>query len=453
MAYDTRVGLPPDIIATVRQGRLDDPRERIRPSGRTILKGGRVIDPANGVDAEKDVAIQGSFVAEVADGIGPERGDRVYDVSGLQVWPGLVDMHLHLGDLFETSSAPIFESAADGVTVALSPGASNTFMAPSLLGAEVDRGVPLNIGLYLGGLNVMGCRLSVEELIALFKGELQQEVAFEKMTRNPITFITAPLIVGLKDHMGHFIAGDELLDGLFEITSQVGLIFMSHAQDPAHSERLVELSKERPVHLTHCTAAGSGSHGDPKESMERIVELLRRPNVSGDLMTAHLRPGLGNREGILIDKGAQQVAYEALADGTVEVLISDGQCDATMKGFGDTRDNVPAILELAEQGVLPLSRAVATMTSNVAALIGELTHEGWWTRELGHLGEGARANVTVVDPLDKLPTFTFVNGTMAAMENRPVRGANGAGGWVTKFGILDRTGVGDLAAFSYAEAD
>ena len=59
----------------------------------------------------------------------------------------------------------------------------------------------------------------------------------------------------------------------------------------------------------------------------------------------------------------------------------------------------------------------------------------------------------MVDPLDKLPTFTFVNGTMAAMENRPVRGANGAGGWVTKFGILDRTGVGDMAAFSYAEAD
>jgi len=42
---------------------------------------------------------------------------------------------------------------------------------------------------------------------------------------------------------------------------------------------------------------------------------------------------------------------------------------------------------------------------------------------------------------------------MAAMEKRPVRAANGAGGWVTKFGILDRTGVGDLAAFSYGEGD
>jgi dihydroorotase len=120
-----------------------------------------------------------------------------------------------------------------------------------------------------------------------------------------------------------------------------------------------------------------------------------------------------------------------------------------MKGFGDTRDNVPCILELAEMGVLSLSQSVATMTSNPAKLIGELTHQDWWTRELGHLGEGARANITVVDKDDKLPTYTFVNGVMAGMENRVVREANGAGGWVSKFGILERTGVGDLAAFGY----
>jgi dihydroorotase len=449
MAYDTSVGSPPDIVARVRQGRVHESSGAARFSGRTILKGGRVIDPANSIDVEKDIALEGAYVAEVADEIGPERGDRLYDVRGLQVWPGLIDMHLHLGDLFETSSAPIFESVADGVTVALSPGASNTFMAPSLLGAEVDRGIPVNIGVYLGGLNVMGSQLSRDELVALFAGELQEDVAYERMTRNPITYATAPLTVGLKDHMGHFIASDDVLDGLFEVSSRAGLIFMSHAQDPSHSERLAELSKGRPLHLTHCTAAGSGSHGDARESMERIVELLKQPHISGDLMTGHLRPGLGNRDGILIDRSAQQNAYEALADGTVDVLISDGQCDATMKGFGDTRDNVPAILELSDQGVLTLPRAVATMTSNVALLIGRLTREEWWTRELGHLGTGARANVTVVDPLDKLTTFTFVNGAMAAMENRPVREANGAGGWVTKFGILERTGVGDFAAFSY----
>ncbi|WP_053057924.1 amidohydrolase family protein [Rubrobacter aplysinae] len=449
MAYETGFGAVPENLGAIRQGRLHHPGDHVEPSGRTILKGGKVIDPANGVEDELDVAFRESRIEEVAGEVRPGPGDRVYDVRGLQVWPGLIDMHLHLGDLFEASSSPIFESVADGVTVALSPGAGNSFMSPALLGAEVDRGVPLDMGLYLGGPNVMGSRLSVDELVPLFQGDLSEEVASEKMTRNPVAYATAPLTVGLKDHMGHFIADDETLDSLFEVASRAGLVFMSHAQDPEHGERLVELSNGRPLHLTHCTAAGSGSHGDAREGMQRFIEMMKQDHISGDLMTAHLRPGLGNREGILIDAGAQQLAHEALADGTVEVLISDGQCDATMKGFGDTRDNVPALLELVEQGVLSSSRSVATMTSNVTRLLADLTHQEWWTKELGHLGNGARANITVVDPFDKMPTFVFVNGSMAAMEGRPIREASGAGGWVTKFGILERTGVGDLSAFRY----
>lgn len=451
MAYQLPVGALPDIIATVRQGRLDRPDQRIGPSGRTILAGGTVIDPANGVEGVRDVAFQGNRIIEVADRIVPERGDRLINVEGLQVWPGLIDLHLHLGDLFETSSTPIFEAVADGVTVGLSPGAGNTFMAPSLLGAEVDRGVPVNMGVYLGGLNVIGSQLSVDELVALFQGELPEEVAFQKMTRNRITHLTAPLIVGLKDHMGHFISSDEVLESLFEVTSRAGLIFMSHAQDPDHCERVVGLSKGRPVLLSHSTAAGSGTHGNAKESMERLIALFRQPHVTGDVLTSHLRRGRGNREGLIIDPAAQRVAYDALAEGVVDILISDGQCDATMKGFGDTRDNVPAILEIVEEGVLSLPRAVATMTSNVARHIGAWTREAWWTEELGHLGVGARANITVVDPLDKQATFTFVNGVLAGFEGRPVREANGAGAWVTKFGMLDRLGIGDLAIFTYAD--
>jgi len=449
MGYDTRVGSLPDMLATVRRGHMYDPQKAVEPSGRSILKGGMVVDPANGIEAVKDIAFQGQYIVEVADEIKPEPGDRAYNLAGLLVWPGLIDMHLHLGDLFEVSTEPIFGAVADGVTLGLSPGAGNTFMAPSLLGAEVDRGVPMNIGVYLGALNAMGSMLSIDELVALFKGELDEETAFAKMTRNRITYLTAPLTVGIKDHMGHWISSDEHIDGVFEVTSRAGLIFMSHTQDPSHAERLVGLSKGRPIHLAHATAAGCGTHAGPKEGMERVVELIKQPHVSGEFVTTMLRPGRGSREGLQMPEDAQQVAYDALSDGIVEVLMSDGQNEATMKGFGDTRDNVPAILELAEMGVLTLSQAVSTMTVNPARLIAKLHHEEWWTREVGHLGVGARANITVVDRLDKLPTYTFVNGVMAGFENRLVREANGAGGWVSKFGLLDRIGVGDLAAFGY----
>jgi len=257
--------------------------------------------------------------------------------------------------------------------------------------------------------------------------------------------MTAPLIVGLKDHMGHWISSDEHLDRAFDITSRAGLVFMSHTQDPAHAERVVGLSKGRPVHLGHANAAGCGTHDDPVSGMKRVLDLMKQSHVSGEFVTAMLRRGGGNREGLLMPRAAQEIAYEALAGGVVEVLVSDGQGDATMKGFGDTRDNIPCLLELAEMGVLSISSAVATMSTNPAKLFAQLTHEGWWLSELGHLGEGARANITVVNPSTKLAIYTFVDGILAGFENRPVRKANGAGGWVCKYGILDRLGIGDLS--------
>lgn len=445
--YDSQIPKLPEMLSTLRGGQLVASRVTTTKSRRSILKGGLVVDPKNKIESHKDIAFQGQWIVEINDDIIPEKGDAVYRVEGLQVWPGLVDMHLHLGDLFEVSTRPIFEAVADGVTVGLSPGAGNTFMAPALLGAEVDRGVPMNIGVYLGALNVLGSMLSLEELIALFKGTLDEQTALTKMTRNRITYLTAPLIVGIKDHMGHWLSSDEHLDCTFELTAQAGLVFMSHTQDPAHAERLISLSKNRSLHLAHATAAGCGTHDDPISGMRRVIELLKMPHVSGEFVTSMLRTGGGNREGLIMPPNARELALEALSDGVVDILISDGQGDATMKGFGDTRDNIPCILELVESGVLALSDAVATMTINPVRLLEKCTHQSWWSKELGHLGEGARANIVVVDPRDKSATYTFVNGILAGFEKRVVRRANGAGGWVCKFGLLERLGVGDLSAY------
>ena len=244
---------------------------------------------------------------------------------------------------------------------------------------------------------------------------------------------------------------DENIEKIFEITDKAGLIYMSHTQDPAHAERLVSLSKGRRLHLAHATAAGCGSHADPVEGMKRVLALVNGKNISAEFVTTMLRKGRGSREGLQMPKEAQQVAYDALASGKVNILISDGQNDATMKGFGDTRDNIPAILELAEMGVWSLSQSVASMTYNPAKLIGETTHNPWWTEKCGHIGVGALANITVIDPDDKLATYTIVNGNIVSFENRIVRRNSGAGGWISKFGMLRKTGIGDLAAFSYTK--
>ena len=153
--YETSVGFLSETLATVTNGTMKDTIGDVCQSGRIILKAGHVVDPKNDVDTVKDVAIANGVIMEVADSIKEESGDVVINCEGLLVVPGLIDMHLHLGDLFEVSTNPIFCAVEDGVTMGLSPGAGNTFMAPSLLGAEIDHGLPINIGVYLGAANVL----------------------------------------------------------------------------------------------------------------------------------------------------------------------------------------------------------------------------------------------------------------------------------------------------------
>lgn len=445
--YQTTFGKV-DTLAGVLQNQMTYVASRQPEENHLLLKNGCVIDPRNAVHAVRDIRIVSGVIAETGEDLRPEPEEDVIDCEGLLVWPGLIDMHLHLGDLFEVSTGSIICAAQDGVTMGLSPGAGNTFMAPALLGAEVDRGVPMNLGVYLGGASVLATQLSQEELVQMFQGELDFETMSRKMTRNPITNTTAALTVGIKDHMGHFIMPDESIESLFDLTARANLVYMSHTQDPEHAERMAALSKGRPLHLAHATAAGCGSHGPAEESFRRVLALVGG-NISAEFVTSMLRPGRGSREGMQISAAAQELAYEALRTGLVKVLVSDGQNQSAMKGFGDTRDNIPAILELAQLGVLPLDGAVATMTSGPAALLAERTANDWWTQKTGHLGVGALANITVVDAADKLATYTIVNGRIVSFENRLVRRGWGAGGWISRFGMLPRTGVGDLAMYSY----
>lgn len=433
--------------------RLAGPGNPIAPtpaqsSGRLIVRGGRVVDPRNQVDSVMDLALHGGFISDIAPEIRPERRDRVINAKSCIVIPGLIDMHLHLHDLFEVSTAPIFEAVSDGVTVGLTPGAGNSFMAPALLGAEVDRGLPLNVGVYTGIPAALATEATKDELIQLFRGELPHDIGLQKITRNPITLLTAPFTVGLKDHMGHFVLRDSYINLTYEITSEVGMVLLSHTQDPDHAERMVRFSQGRAVQLTHATAAGCGTHGAPREAMQRIVDLVRQhPHVTADFVTSMLRHSAGRREGLVMDTAAQDVAYGALSDGTVRLLISDGQSDATMKGFGSTRDNIPALFELQDMGVLSFSDAVAAMTSNVADHLAVHTKQPWWRDELGHLGVGARGNVAVVNPNSRAATVVVVNGVVAALEGRTVRAGNSAGGYVSRFGWLAQTGVGDLPLY------
>lgn len=61
-----------------------------------LLKGGWVIDPQNQIDGKRDLAIHAGKIAAVAEEIPASQGDKVIDLTGLYVTPGLIDIHCHL---------------------------------------------------------------------------------------------------------------------------------------------------------------------------------------------------------------------------------------------------------------------------------------------------------------------------------------------------------------------
>jgi dihydroorotase len=117
---------------------------------------------------------------------------------------------------------------------------------------------------------------------------------------------------------------------------------------------------------------------------------------------------------------------EALADGTLDAIATDHaphgpldkevEFDKAANGVVGLETALPLVLELVQQGVLSKERAVELLTIGPAKAFG---------LPGGHLGVGAPANVTVVDPDAKWTvdaTSFFSKGRNTPFHGRTVTG-------------------------------
>jgi predicted amidohydrolase len=425
---------------------LIDPSRNIPENAKLVIKKGRVIDPLSKTDKVMDLAIQGGRIHSVKESVEVTRGDAYIEAEGLMVVPGLFDIHLHLYDLLSFDIPIMEEAVVHGVTTGLTPGAANSFRAPSFLGSELDRGSLMNMGVYLGALGVLGQNAADREIVAFLRGELDEDIGLQKISRSRFTLKTAPLAVGIKDHAAHFILSEENMRRAASIAAESGLLFMSHTQCSSYAEEIVKWAEGRPVHLGHADATGTAG----EEAYKTVLGLIRNnENVTGELTTTLLRRARGDRDGIIISEGCRELSLNALREGVIDILVSDTPSHS-VKGFGDVKDSVPAILDLIELGVLDPVHAFATMSTNPARLMAKATGQSWWVKELGSLAEGSRADIAIINPLEKEVVYTFVNGVMVAFEGRIIKKGYGAGGFVTRFGILPQMGVGEVTRIKRA---
>lgn len=99
-----------------------------------ILKNAHVLDPESGMDEVADVALKGGKIAAVAPDLQAQSGEKILDLTGLYLTPGLVDMHVHCyytghsPDAWagELSLQPDYFSFRGGVTTMVDAGSAGS---------------------------------------------------------------------------------------------------------------------------------------------------------------------------------------------------------------------------------------------------------------------------------------------------------------------------------------
>ena len=107
-----------------------------------LIRGGRVIDPASGLDAASDIAIADGKIAAVGPSLPSAGAERVIDVAGLVVTPGIVDMHCHVFATHARSTLslpPEVNTLSGGITTVVDAGTSGWRDFPDLKATVIDR--------------------------------------------------------------------------------------------------------------------------------------------------------------------------------------------------------------------------------------------------------------------------------------------------------------------------
>lgn len=349
-----------------------------------VLKGGRVLDERNGIDGVFDVAIKAGKVAAIGASLQPGAA-RVEDVSGSIVAPGLIDIHTHVYHKATSLSVdPGLVARRSGLTTMVDAGSAGAgnydgfrdyVMTPS----------PYRI---LAFLNI-----SFPGIFGFDKGVSIGEAKLREML--PVDRCVAKIeanrdrIVGVKVRIGGPVTGDLGL-GALEVALQAaeaaGLPLMTHigTAPPSYAD-VVSMLRPGDI-LTHCFRPDPNSAVGSDGRILSEVRAARERGVLFDI--AH---GMGAFGYQTTERALQQGFLPDLISSDVHVIAIEGP------GF----DLLHTMSKLLNCG-LTLPEVIGMSTSRPALAIRR--------PELGHLGVGASADITVLRQVESNYVFEDVVG-------------------------------------------
>lgn len=379
-----------------------------------LIKGGRVVDPANRLDATADVLIEGDRIAKVGPSISAA-GAEVLEADGLVVFPGFIDLHVHLRapgrEEKETIATGSRAAAKGGFTTICAmantePPADSRPVIEYLLAeahrsalvhvlpvGAVTRGLAGELLAEFGELKAAGVVALSDDGRAIMNAQLMRRaIEYAKMFELPIISHAEETTLS---------AGGIMHEGIVSVRQGVqGIPSAAEAVMVARDLLLAEATGAR-LHIAHVSA---------KETVELIrAAKSRRVAVTAEVTPHHLaltdeqlaryesnykmNPPLRSAED-------QAALRQGLADGTLDAVATDHA--------PHTLAEKEVELESAPFGVIGLETALGVLWTTLVApghlSVARLAEAmSWRPAQIiriprGTLSVGASADVTVVDP-------------------------------------------------------
>ena len=360
-----------------------------------------------------DILVDGKKIVKIAKNV-EEKGAKVIDAKGLHVFPGLIDLHVHLREPgFEYK-----EDIASGSAAAVRGGFSQVCCMPNtdpvcdnaaVVGYIVARGREVNL-----------CK--VRPIGAITKGEKGEQLA-------EIGKMKEAGAVAISDD-GRPVANARIMRLAMEYASDFGLICLSHCEDkdlvdggvvnegynstlaglkgiPRAAEEIM-LAREiilaetlgKRAHICHVSTKGG-------------VQLLREAKKRGVAITAETCPHYFTLTDDVImsfdantkvnppirEAGDVAAIKEGLKDGTLDCIVTDHaphhkdekNVEYNLAAFGISGIETSFSLSytyLVKAGVLTLEQLADRMSAAPARILG---------LEGGALAEGAVADIMLAD--------------------------------------------------------
>jgi len=385
-----------------------------------LIQNGRVIDPASGLDKVCHLALAAGRIIGVDGAPAEFAPNRVIDASGCLVLPGLVDLAARLREpgyeherMLESEMAA---AVAGGVTSLVCPPDTDPvldepglvemlkFRAEKLhqgrlfpLGA-LTRGLAGEVLTEMAELTDSGCVGFGQADVALASTQVLQRALQYAATYGYTVWLRPQEL-----YLGKGVAASGPL------ATRMGLSGVPVAAETIALYTIFELQKTTGARVHLCRLSSSAG-----------VELVRQAKAAGlavtcdvsinSLMLTDMDIGYFDSRARLTPPLRQQrdrdALAAALADGTIDALVSDHNPvdeDAKAMPFAEAEPGATGLelllsiaLKWSRDAGVPLARAVATVTSEPARVLGSAL--GTLQASVGRIAVGGVADLCVVDP-------------------------------------------------------